>query len=109
MRSLRLGCAAEEAVDDTARRGADMAVAVGRDLLQHGVRRHPYPMAVDHRAPRSILGYIGARRPAVAEATVGRAVAAGVARAGLLQVLVPVMVFHVSLAVKAFFRLCGSR
>ena len=96
-----LRTAAEEAVDHAAAAGADVAAAVGRELLQHRARRHQHPLAVDQRAPLALVGEVGARRPAVAFDAGDGAVAAGVAGARLLQLLVPVMVLGMALAMRA--------
>src|SRR5204862_6203036 len=96
-----LRAAAEEAVDGAAAAGADVAAADRRELLQDGTRRHQHPLAVDQRAPLAFVGEIGAGRPAIAFDAVNRAVAAGVAGAGLLEFLVPVVILGMTLAMPA--------
>ena len=98
MSESALRAPAEEAVDHAAGAGADVGSAVGCELLQHRARRDQHPLAVDQRAPLAFLGEIGARRTAIAFDAVDGAIAAGVARAGLLQLLIPVMVLGMTLA-----------
>src|SRR5882672_3193418 len=96
--SLALRRSAEEAVDEAAAARANVAVAVGRKLLEHDARRHFHPPAVDQRAPGAVVLEVRAGRPAIAFDTVHGAVAARIARARLLQFLVPVVILGVALA-----------
>ena len=95
------GRPAQEAVDHAAPAGADVAAAVGGELLQDDARRHRHPAAVEQRVPHAVVVEIGAGRPAIALRRGRAAVAARVARAGLLQLLVPVVVLGMALAVLA--------
>lgn len=103
-RKSALRTAAEEAVDHPAAAGADVGAAVGRELVQHGARRDQDPLAVDQRAPLTVFGKVGARGAAIAFDAVHGAVAAGVARAGLLQLLVPVVALGMTLAMVPVLR-----
>src|SRR5256885_1088591 len=98
LESSALGRAAQEAVDEAAATGADVAVAVGRELLQHDSRWHHHPAAVDQRPPAAIVLEIGAGRPTVAFDAVHGAVAARVTCAGLLQFFIPIVMLGVALA-----------
>ena len=98
MSKSALRAAAEEAVDHAAAAGADVGAAVGCELLQHGARRDQHPLAVDQRAPLAFLGEIGTRRAAIAFDAVDGAVAAGVAGAGLFQLLIPVVILGMTSA-----------
>ena len=78
-----------------------MGGAVGRQLFQHDPRRHRHPPPVEQGVPHAVIAEIGAGRAAVAVGTVGAAVAARIAGLRLLEILVPVVVLGMALAVVA--------
>ena len=101
-----LRAASQEAIDEPALAGADVRVAIGCNLLQHHARRDRHPLSVEQGVPEPILVEGGAGRPAIALDTGRRAVATGEAGVRLCEVLVPVVVFGMTIAVVAAL---GSR
>ncbi len=84
--------------------GADMRPTVGCELLQHHRGRHLHPATLQQGIPLAVFVEIGAGRAAIALDAVGGAVATGVARARLLQLLVPVVVLGVAVAMQVEVR-----
>ncbi len=101
---LALRRTAQKAEDAARLVGADVAAPIGRQLLQHDLRRHLHPAAVEQGVPVAVVLLVGAGRAAVAFDAVDRAVAARGVAARLFQLLVPVVTFGMALAVMAVLR-----
>src|SRR4029077_14736949 len=99
-----LGRAAQETIDQSRFTRAYVRAPIGSKLLQDDAGRHRHPAAVEESVPRPVVVEVGAGRPAIALDAVGGAVAAGKTRAGLFELLVPVVMFGVTLAVVTILR-----